>query len=297
MKSFVSFLTSDSNQTKDLKEKIKRFVRGKVHFVELEEHKIFSQESNSQHICVVVGGDGSLHHAINRIMNLSLADLISVCYIPNGTGNDFSRMVGLHDLEVCDILSLISNEQKKKIALGKIANIFFVNMASCGVFAEITPSVDEKLKKLLGCWSYYLKGISMLGELNSWRCHFEVDGEKKIINETILGFFIGNSKYAGGGIQVASDADPSQKELDLLIIKKMNVTQLLSLGLELQKEKPELSNYPVLYKKFKKLNFEADRSFKSSIDGEQKELSKGSIEVLPDMLNIYFEGGVAPTQF
>ena len=286
MKFLISFLTQEASIVENVKFKIESTLKDKVQFINFNKHKEFLEEE-IQHICIVIGGDGSLNFAVNKIMSNGVSDVISVCYIPNGTGNDFSRVVGLHQIDINTILNLIRDNKKEKISIGKINENYFINMVSFGLFAEVTPEVNNALKGLLGCWSYYFKGISMLSELAPWSCRFSFDDIENPLDEDILGFFVGNSKFAGGGIQVTGDASPCEDNLDLLIIKNITLSELISLGLELQKDKPDLSGYSVLYKKFRKMKFNSNQEFRASIDGEQKKVLGGSVEVIPKALNIY----------
>ena len=289
---YISFLSKRSTTEEAVKELIQQSFKGDFKFIDYEDHRNVQDKKGGKHVAIVIGGDGSLNFAVNKIISDEMSDFLSICYMPRGTGNDFSRVVGLHEMSDEQIIALVQRGSDRKISIGKINNTYFANMLSCGLFAEVTPEVDEDIKNLIGAWSYYFKGISMLGELTPWSCKFEIDGSESLEFSSLLGFFIGNSRYAGGGIQVTSDADPSDSQLDVLVIKNMSTPDLLALGLELQKDQPDLSAYNVLYRKFEKLKFGCEGSFKVSVDGEPSDFSSGSVGVIPKALNVFVPSNV-----
>lgn len=238
-------------------------------------------------ICIVSGGDGTLHHAVNEIIASGNTN-ISILYHPAGTGNDFSRTIGLLNKSIPELVRLVAEEKLQKVSVGELSESYFINMATFGAFAEVTPSVDKDLKGLLGRWSYYLQGLSMISELKPISCHFKINDDIDL-EESIIGFFIGNANYSGGGIQVTAEASPEDPLLELLIIQDMEIGRLVALGLELQKDEPDLDQYKVIHRKIKKLTFNAERPIGISLDGESQKLRSGTIKAVPNKISIFYD--------
>lgn len=49
---------------------------------------------------IIVGGDGSIHEVLNGMLHREDKKRLPVGFIPNGTGNDMCRGLGIRDYEV-----------------------------------------------------------------------------------------------------------------------------------------------------------------------------------------------------
>jgi YegS/Rv2252/BmrU family lipid kinase len=233
---------------------------------------------------VVMGGDGSLHHAVNALMALPKADRCPLWYIPHGTGNDFARTVGLGETPPPEFIRQALAEEGvcRPLAVGRCNDRYFLNMASGGLFATVTTEANPQLKSLAGRFSYFLSGIGKLLERKT--IPTRIDGGAA---EPLLGFFVGNAKFAGGGIQIAADADPFQAELEFLTVPELPTPQLVSLGLELQKESPDLSAFPVTKKSVSKLVLEFAHETPINLDGEQVSSRRAAFSVEDGAVKIF----------
>ena len=48
---------------------------------------------------IAVGGDGTIHEVVNGMMFRSDKKRIPIAFIPNGSGNDTCKSIGLHSIE------------------------------------------------------------------------------------------------------------------------------------------------------------------------------------------------------
>ncbi len=231
-----------------------------------------------RNVVLVSGGDGSLNHGINKLMELEKNDSIEILYFPGGTGNDFSRAVGLYQRSQEEVANLLNRQESTPMHVAKMDEKYFVNMGSFGIFAEVTPEVDPDLKGFFGCWSYYFKGFELLTELRTLEIDFELE-EETLSEKKCLGFFVANSRFSGGGIQITSKASPYTPTLDLVIIREAPLTELVRLGLELQKETPELDEFDIVYKQVKELSFKSNQKVSMSLDGENFSKKSGKIRM------------------
>ena len=183
-----------------------------------------------------------------------------------GTGNDFARTVGLvaNDPMATLEAALEGRGTCLEMAAGKCGSRYFLNMATGGLFAEVTVEADPQLKSVMGRWSYFISGIGKLLDRSTITVHVN-DGAP----EKALGFFVGNAKFAGGGIQIAPDASPFEPELEFLLVRDMPAADLLALGIELQKETPDLAGFPVRRGSVKTLRLEFNEPVPINLDGEQ----------------------------
>lgn len=279
---YISFLNPDNPEISQWKDDFMEHSGDcSIEFVSLE-----SMPQEGRNILFVAGGDGSLNHAINELMTKELNDKLEILYFPSGTGNDFSRAIGLHKKSKQEIIELLSSGSSSEMKVGKMDETYFINMASCGMFAEVTPEVDPELKGFLGSWSYYFKGIELLADIKTTHCEFNIDGET-LVEKECIGFFVANGRFSGGGVQIISEASPFESSLGLLIVRDAPLTSLISLGLELQKEKPDISEFDVIHKKIQSFEFRSKTPISLSLDGEKLSqkagkfrLSHGQVKIL-----------------
>lgn len=229
-------------------------------------------------LLVAAGGDGSLNHAVHWLIQRDLSEKIPILYHPRGTGNDFARAMGLSPYDMAQSIELIKAGQAEDLYVGQVNEHLFINMATFGVFAQVTPEVDPTTKNILGSWSYFLKGLETLGQIQPMSCQFEING-RKLDEESILGFFVGNSRYAGGGIQVSPDQTPKSADLDFFLVRDMPFPQMVTLGLEMQKEQPQVDDYNICLEKVERLKFKAPQALQVTLDGESKEIREGEVSI------------------
>lgn len=232
---------------------------------------------------VVVGGDGTLNGAVNAVMKVPPALRRPICYLPSGTGNDFARSLGLDEKDPLDVVKdALEGKGFQKLTVGRCNADYLINVATGGLFATVTPEADPQLKKIAGRWSYFLNGIGKMAERKPFSVR--IDGGESV---AILGFFVGNARYVGGGIQVTPGGDPFDRTLEFLAIPEMPTKDLLSLGLELQKEEPDLSGFPVIHKKVSELKLSFREEIPINLDGEQIKTTEAKFTVHPEAVEIY----------
>ncbi len=252
-------------------------------FEEISEDQIQPEDSP---LVIVSGGDGSLNYATNWLYEKKLLDQVVVLYHPDGTGNDFARSVNLKPKDLQQSIELLAKGQPTEIFLAKLNDKILVNMATCGVFAQITPEVDPSVKSFLGSWSYYLKGLEKLTDLQSFKCSFKSDNFD-LPDEKVFGFFIAKSRFSGGGVQVSASQSPTKNSTDFFLVREMPLSELVSLGIELQKDNPDLGEFNVVCENTRNFLFESETPVAISLDGEQMDLKSGELTMCPQTLKIY----------
>ncbi len=237
-------------------------------------------------LLIVSGGDGSLNYATNWLYEKNWLEKVEVLYHPDGTGNDFARSVDLNPQDLQQSIDLLAKGQPTEIFLAQLDDKILVNMATCGVFAQVTPEVDPSVKSFLGSWSYYLKGLEKLTDLQSFTCSFQSD-KFDLQNQKVFGFFIAKSRFSGGGVQVSANQSPTKNSTDFFLVREMPLAELVSLGIELQKDNPDISEFNVVCENTKGFSFQSETPVAISLDGEQMELKSGKLRMCPQTLKIY----------
>ncbi len=174
---------------------------------------------------VLSGGDGTL----NSITNLMLKNdiHIPIGIVPSGTSNDLGRCLNLpKSLDEC--LDIVLKGNTTEIDAGLINDEkYFLTTCAGGVFVGVSFNTHSELKKNFGPFAYYLKAISELKNIKSFKLKIEIDG--KTTEEEALLFLILNGKHAAGFHNLSHEADLSDGIMDIMLIKRCNHIDLASL--------------------------------------------------------------------
>lgn len=103
---------------------------------------------------IIVGGDGTIHHALNSIPN-EFIDRYEFGIIPAGTANEFSKLFSIpNNIEsAANIILNSSNRTKQRLGIIN-NNIKFVTGLLYGVEAEVLKSTPKVFKHAYGVDSF-----------------------------------------------------------------------------------------------------------------------------------------------
>jgi len=188
-------------------------------------------------VLVVVGGDGSLHAAVNALRRGGRLDA-AVGLVPLGTGNDFARGLDLPlDTEAAARALVAGRPHPMDLAVvtagggsagpagavggpaGDRDGMAMVNFAHAGVGAEAAEAASG-LKARLGPAAYPV-GAAWAGVTTTgWELTVEVDGVALTPagGERTLMVGVGNGSSIGGGTLLAPDARPDDGLLDVVVV-------------------------------------------------------------------------------
>ena len=180
---------------------------------------------------VVVGGDGTVHEAVNGLPEEGPAP--SVVVIPAGTGNDVARNAGI-PLEPGAAADLIGRAEPRLLDLGqlefpadgKIRRVAFLNSASMGVSPAANRHAQTLRRMLPGRLCYTAGGVLAL--LTAPRRRFEIrTGDRKEFEGGALNLTFANGRGFGGGMRIAPDATPWDGLLDQVLIGELGLFRAL----------------------------------------------------------------------
>lgn len=231
---------------------------------------------------LVAGGDGTVHEIVNLMMKGSLDLPLGI--IGSGTSNDFATYLGVNtDLEA--YLDTIAAGRTRRVDLGLMDGMYFINVASGGAMACIAHEVNARIKNSLGKMAYYLKGIGELPKFRYFPLKIEADGAHYEL-ETFL-FVIINSPVVGSMKNVANGVAVDDGKLDLLSIGKCSIPKLMSITADLIAGKPVSEREDVLHVQAKHFRIESGIPVESDIDGECGPMLPLTIETVPRAVAIY----------
>ncbi|MGN0143434.1 MAG: YegS/Rv2252/BmrU family lipid kinase [Clostridium sp.] len=229
---------------------------------------------------LVAGGDGTVDSVVNAMKERNID--IPIGILPVGTANDFGKFIHMPS-DIQSACKQILDSKPKAVDVGKINDKYFVNVASTGLFTDVSQKTDVNLKNTIGKLAYYLKGIEELP--NFRKLKIKLTSKDCVYNDDMYLMLVFNGQTAGN-FNLATQAEVSDGELDVIIFKAVPIIELIPLFIKLLKGE-HLDSDKVVYFKTDKLYVECDEDIVTDIDGEKGpdfplniECIKGGIKVL-----------------
>ena len=235
---------------------------------------------------IVVGGDGSIHEAVNGVLQAELPAALGV--IPLGTGNDFAKACTMppHWEDAAILLAdrIRSNAPNHQIDVGQMNDRYFANGAGIGFDAKVTRTA-ENIRLPFGDLVYLIAVFQAMWEgitTPELRIDYGTDsysGELTLAN-------ISNGDWVGGMFQIAPMARNDDGELDLVFAKPVGNWRLLGLIPRLI-QGTHIGQPEVVHARIKHCEIVATAPVPSHLDGEvQPMYSEFSIQIIENGLRL-----------
>ncbi|KRN98875.1 diacylglycerol kinase family protein [Levilactobacillus paucivorans] len=195
-------------------------------------------------VVLAVGGDGTLHQALNGLTRLPRHYRIPVAYIPIGSGNDFARGVGMALDWKTALNQVIQCTHATDIDIGSYDETIkqergvFTNNLGIGFDAAIIAQANQSKAKVwlnkhhLGSLSYLASALSVYYNQTGFTLTVHVGNQRDIYPNAFL-VTTTNHPYFGGGVGIAPGATVHDHKLHLVVIEKPNFFKLMWLALRL----------------------------------------------------------------
>lgn len=179
---------------------------------------------------VSIGGDGTLHHIVNGLMQQKIVPQheLKLAVIPLGTGNDWVKTYKIPK-NIKKAVSIIKSEHTVLQDIGRISllnsdtNVFFNNVAGLG-FDGYVVQRNERLK-FLGAASFLVSTVLSLASYTSTSFTIETS-EKKLTTKSLL-TIVGICQFSGGGMQLSETVDSADGLFDVSVAKDFSLFTLL----------------------------------------------------------------------
>ena len=238
------------------------------------------EHSISYDTLIVSGGDGTINHVINAMMQHKIE--LPVGIIPSGTSNDFANHLGI-PLRVPEALDIISENKVSEINLGKINNRYFANVAAAGLLTDVSQKIDINMKNTLGKMAYYIKGIEQIPNFRP--IHINIDYENKKIEEMLYLFVILNGSSAGG-FKLVPDSNAMDGTLNFVGIKTCSLVDLINLFIKMLKGE-HLDSNNIVYLKGSNFTIDCMEKIETDIDGETGPEFPLNVKLSEKKLNVF----------
>ena len=237
---------------------------------------------------LAVGGDGTAHEILNGIfLNRRNPERIALGFLPLGTGNSFLRDFTDRGAEA-SLDALVTNRSRPVdlIRLTHAAGeIYSFNILSVGFTADV-GAIANRVFKPLGHLGYLFAVFVRVAQLKRRAFILRSDDEQEWDTRRSLFLTFNNSKFTGGTMLIAPDANPSDGLIEFVRwgpISRLGLLRML----------PKLYDgthikHPLASRKaVKHVEFKIPVPVDVLIDGEIFSLECRSLDVLPSAVDIY----------
>jgi diacylglycerol kinase (ATP) len=241
---------------------------------------------------VVVGGDGTVHEAVNGI--LAAGRRIPLGIVAAGSGNDFAWNTLRLPRDPVEAVERAFHGQLIDVDAGRVNERYFVNSFSVGLDADIAIAAN-RLKKyplMYGSRLYYISTLKQL-LFGYHRCpwlSFALDGgEQEPASQKCEGrhvlLAVTNGPTYGAGFRINPTADHKDGLFDVCFIRYTPLLRALQLLPVVQKGQHHDKNIPeITCCRAKSMHIESRRPVNAQMDGETLCATRFDAEILTGAL-------------
>ncbi|WP_158590039.1 diacylglycerol/lipid kinase family protein [Amnibacterium setariae] len=178
---------------------------------------------------VAVGGDGTVHVAVNALAQTG----VPLAIVAAGTGNDVARCLDLpHDDPDAAIAALVrafagdAPPVREVDAVRVSTGRWFVGMLSAGFDAAVNERAN-RMTRLSGTPRYVAAVLLEVARLHPRRYRVVIDRDARHLDAVLV--TVGNTASIGGGMRLAPDARVDDGLLDVLVAAPLSRRALLRL--------------------------------------------------------------------
>ncbi|HTR45922.1 MAG TPA: YegS/Rv2252/BmrU family lipid kinase [Verrucomicrobiae bacterium] len=236
---------------------------------------------------LAVGGDGTSFEIVNGLFpETETSGRATLGFLPLGTGNSFLRDFTTrgveHTIEAlrerrrrpCDVIHLRHAD----------GDVYFINMMNLGFAAEAGETANRRFKRW-GHFGYVLGVLWRLAGLRFDSFPHRLENAEEWDRRECLFLAFGNTKYTGGNMLVAPNADSSDGKIEYVRWSPLGRLRLLW-------------NFPKLFSgthihhplasraAAERIELDLDGPVNVIVDGEVMRLQCRSVEILPSALEV-----------
>ena len=159
---------------------------------------------------LAVGGDGLVRIALQGVAETD----VTLGLVPQGTGNDFARALGLLAGSLDDHVARALDPGVPVDAM-RTNHGWVASVATMGFAGDVTERANG-LRWPRGAQRYTVATLLQLPRLRTVRATLEIDGVVHDADTTMLS--IGNTPYFGGGMKTCPGVTPTDGKLEVVVV-------------------------------------------------------------------------------
>lgn len=187
------------------------FTQHAGHAIELAD-----KASDKHPVVAALGGDGTAREVLAAVWQKPTAFGV----IPGGTGNDYARGLGI-PRDIRGALKVLVEGAAGPFDVGLEHDDPFGQLASIGFPVDVIMHVNAHRDGLIKGPAAFLAGVaSTLRNLRHYQARITVDDQ--VVEKDVVGVFVMNMPYGGGGMQFAPQARQDSGEFQVLIVEHIS---------------------------------------------------------------------------
>ena len=240
-------------------------------------------------LLIVAGGDGTINDVINGLGKAGFPEAVTLGILPAGTGNDLAATLRVPEDpdEAEDVIrqGRVRTLDVARVRSTGIGERFFINVATGGLGAEISDANEDELKERWGKLSYLRASMEVAKDFDVKELDLYLDDELHKVRA--VNVVVGNCRFAGGGWLAAPKANPEDGLLDVVIIEKLGLTDLLQLAPASMARADYAGKEGVFSARAKEIRVETDPpGLEFTVDGEVVGDEPARFSVVPHALKV-----------
>lgn len=237
---------------------------------------------------LAVGGDGTAHEILNGVFaGRTSVKRISLGFLPLGTGNSFLRDFS-PDGAAASLEALV-NGRTRPVDLLRLTHaageIYSINLLSIGFTADVAALTNRSFKQL-GPLGYLLGVFVCVMQLRRRAFALRADDEKDWDERRSLFLTFNNSKFTGGTMLIAPNADPTDGLIEFVRWGPIGRLGLLRMLPKLY-DGTHIHHPLASRRSVRRVEFNVPVPVDVMIDGEVTMLQCRTLDILPAALDIY----------
>jgi diacylglycerol kinase (ATP) len=237
---------------------------------------------------IAVGGDGTAHEILNGVLSPAGGkDRISLGFLPLGTGNSFLRDFTQHGAE--GSLQALLAGRKRPVDLVRLTHstgeLYSFNVLSVGFTADVA-ALTNRFFKPLGQLGYLLGVFVRVVQLRRRAFTLRCDDDKNWDERRCLFLTFNNSKYTGGTMLIAPQADPTDGLIEFVRWGPIGRFGLMRMLPKLY-DGTHIAHPLASRRAVRHVEFNVPVPVDVMIDGEVATLECRSLDVIPAAVDFY----------
>lgn len=187
-------------------------------FTQHPEHAIelAAQACRKHPVVAALGGDGTVREVLSAIWDKPAA----LGVIPGGTGNDYARGLGI-PRDTREALKVLREGFTAPLDVGLEHERPFGQLACIGFPVDVICHVNEHRDGLIkGSAAFLVSLVATLRALRHYPVRITLDG--KTMEKDVVGVFVMNMPYGGGGMKFAPDVRYDGGEFHVVIVENLS---------------------------------------------------------------------------
>ena len=234
------------------------------------------------------GGDGTLNEVASAAAGYPNA---AVTVFSGGSGNDFVKL--FDDPQAFFDLERLLDCEEAEFDMIRCNDDLALNICSVGLDARIGTDVAnyKRIPLLHGFRAYAVSTVVNLFRGIAEHYVVEVNGERIDREHTFV--CVCNGRFYGGGFNPVPEADPTDGELDVLLVEKVSLLQVPGVIGKYKNGRYKELPHLVRHLKTKSIKIICDKPTPINLDGELRTAREVTMEVAQEKLRFFYPRGLS----